>query len=462
MDGVAEQPSTEAAGPARAAVILGNDAILAARPHNSAQLTHACGAAGFDIILPPSWGDELVARAYLDRLPERCEQTVFACACDRVRALMHPSVYGDAGCVSVAAPPVAAARYLRRVYGDALLVTYVGDCPSATDPSIDARFSPAGFFASLHRQGITLDTQPNEVAAVESDRWRRFESTPGGLPALRFLGRVPVNRVLREAESVEAGRVIATSRSNVLVDLAAAANCACAANRDQLVEIEPPRAATPIVAVPRGLDLSPESSVARVRTSLRAKKDASAADAMAAAPNVAPPPVAEVSVSAPEAARLPEVSPPSVLAPASRPVKKPPPPRNTGLLAIIPLLVLGAASALGIGVYRMVATTTSTPDFGIDPASDRVSVGGELDRSRGDSTPSVDTAAANAARLDSLRADSIQADSAARADSVTRQAARRVRQAPQVVPGWMPQGQRRFSPADTVRPPNDEGRSSDR
>src|SRR5688572_7542430 len=42
-----------------AAVILGNDVVLAARPNTPAQLARACVAAGFDIVVPPSWGDEL-------------------------------------------------------------------------------------------------------------------------------------------------------------------------------------------------------------------------------------------------------------------------------------------------------------------------------------------------------------------------------------------------------------------
>jgi hypothetical protein len=57
----AAAPRSGDKGASRAAVILGNDAILAAEPSTTAQLAHACGAAGFDIIVPPSWGDELVA-----------------------------------------------------------------------------------------------------------------------------------------------------------------------------------------------------------------------------------------------------------------------------------------------------------------------------------------------------------------------------------------------------------------
>src|SRR5215217_1687688 len=130
-------PATKAAGTeagsprsgARAAVILGNDAVVAARPYSPAQLSRACLSAGFDIVVPPSWGDELVAAGYIAQLARRRDHVVVACTCARVAALLARSGDDQPGRVAVAAPPVAAARYLRLVYGDALLVTYVGDCP---------------------------------------------------------------------------------------------------------------------------------------------------------------------------------------------------------------------------------------------------------------------------------------------------------------------------------------------
>ena len=226
----------------RAAIILGNDAILASRPSTTAQLTHACGAAGFDIIVPPSWGDELVARRCLERLADRPDDAVIACACDRVRALL-PTLgrggAGEAGHVSLAAPPVAAARFVRLVYGDPLLVTYVGDCPSAADPSIDARFSPAGFLASLHRQGIEVTAQPNDVTAAEANRWRRYESVPGGLPARRYLARPPIDRVVRTVEATDVDLALRTTRAKVVLDLAPAARCYCSAESDRIAQMEP-------------------------------------------------------------------------------------------------------------------------------------------------------------------------------------------------------------------------------
>ena len=54
------------------------------------------------------------------------------------------------GLVSYVAPPVATARYLRRLYGDAPLdITYVGGCPSGGDTVIDRQIRPEEFFAGL-------------------------------------------------------------------------------------------------------------------------------------------------------------------------------------------------------------------------------------------------------------------------------------------------------------------------
>ncbi|HUQ84654.1 MAG TPA: hypothetical protein VM076_26120 [Gemmatimonadaceae bacterium] len=461
MDAAVEPGSADVGVPIRAAVILGNDAILAAKPYTTAQLTHACGAAGFDIVVPPSWGDELVARAYLERLAERTEHVVVACACERVRALVPQALNDSTACVAVAAPPVAAARYLRAVHSDSLLVTFVGDCPSASDPSIDARFSAAGFLASLHRQGISLDAQPNEPSVVEAERWRRFESTPGGFPALRFLGRAPVNRVLRETESVDAGRTATGGRSKVLMDMTSLAGCACAADGARLVDLEPTRATTPIVVGPRGLDLSAARSPTRGRHTLRARKEPVAEPVV---PPVPPPaPNARPTTAAPTPVVLRSGLTPATPALATVSLSRVESQATSRLafLIALPLIILGAATALGIGVYRTAASpypTREAPDTSAlrarpgDPIRPTVSASGELDSVNvaDSSRRSATSATATTAGRDSVRPTrATGTDSAAVADSVAR--ARRVRRsrAPQVIPGWMPQGRRRFTPVDT-------------
>lgn len=265
MDAAAAQRRRAGGDHSLAAVILGNDALVAARPATPAQLANACIAAGFDLVVPPAWGDELVATGYLERLAGRREPVIVACACPRVAALAaHAGT--SLPTVGLAAPPVAVARALRAVHGEAILITYVGSCPSASDPSIDVRFSPSALFAQLDRQEVRIAGQPTELAGAEGDRWRRYASVPGGLPALRFLARSPVDRVLRtlDAASFERGE-IPPSRSDVLVDLAGAAQCACGGPRDEIEEGEPRRSTTPVVQCPLGLPLDPEPTPPRRR-----------------------------------------------------------------------------------------------------------------------------------------------------------------------------------------------------
>jgi hypothetical protein len=55
----------------KAIVILGNDAVIEAAPATPVQLAHACLAAGFELALPESWGDELIAAEMLRHLYAR-------------------------------------------------------------------------------------------------------------------------------------------------------------------------------------------------------------------------------------------------------------------------------------------------------------------------------------------------------------------------------------------------------
>src|SRR5689334_18226189 len=98
-------------GPPRvtSVVILGNDAVLAARPATAVQLAHACRRAGFDAAVPASWGDELVAAESARQLRERGDGAAILCACPHVEArLLAPGPDLAPLLVPVVAPPVAA------------------------------------------------------------------------------------------------------------------------------------------------------------------------------------------------------------------------------------------------------------------------------------------------------------------------------------------------------------------
>jgi hypothetical protein len=502
------------AGGPRAAVIVGNDAVVAALPSSPAQLARACAAAGFDMVVPPSWGDELVADGYLTRLAGRRDGVVIACACPRVIALLARSPRAtQSGCVTLAAPPVAAARYLRLVYGEPLLVTYVGDCPSASDPSIDARFTPAGFFASLHRQGVTLDTTPlsPEPEDASADRWRRHRSMPGGLPTRRLLARAPVDRVLREVDAdLVDPAAWATSRSRVLLDLSDAAACACGGNRAQVEDTQPSRNATPILVAPPGLSLRAEPATVRSRGvahpahAARAERPppptASPPPAQATAPTksdsaatVPPAPKAAARPGAPPVAAVAGIAHPPAMprhtrlprpsaAPATAargsqaatPATMPRPDRPTAhsamTLIAIPAVVLAITAALGIAAYAAAANAPSPP-AAPRPRSSLTGEAAARDSARDtavrapaptarDSTAATPLPPTSPARSvpqpDSARTRPLSPSGAAAPVPPRRPRAQR---APELVPGWLPQGQKAWTPADTLstRRPDSSG-----
>ena len=447
----------------RAAVILGNDAVVAARPCTPAQLTHACRIAGFDIVVPPSCGDELVAGGYLERLGGCTAPVAVACNCSRVRSLLQtlaepvrPTL------MPLVSPAVAAARYARLVYGDSILVTYVGDCPSADDASINARFSPAGFFASLERQGIVLASQPNDMAEPEAERWRRYRSLPGGLPARRWLARPPVERLLREVQrdDVETKHWAAVPRTNVLLDLAEAASCACGGNRATIEECEPDRSLTPIVVAPVGLDLSepPPPPPVPVRPARHVERIDPAPLASAVAVVTAPSPSRDRPPTFPDrprhSAAIARERRPSRSATSSRPAAR----RNrAAMLATIPAVVLLAVGALGMVAYALTSperakTSTATGESSAASGSSTATPRGQPDSAvREERTVPPEPRPAN---VDSARPATQVADSSAvRSDTARQVNPRRPTRAraPEVVPGWLPQGAKTWTPGDSNR-----------
>ena len=448
----------------RAAVILGNDAVVAARPCTPAQLAHACRTAGFDIVVPPSCGDELVAGAYLDRLDGCVAPVAAACNCARVQSLLRATPENLRPLtIATTSPPIAAARYLRLVYGDSILVTYVGDCASAEDPSINARFSPEGFFASLERQGIELGSQPNEMSEPESDRWRRYRSVPGGLPARRWLARPPVERVLREVQwqGVEAMRWPVSPRANVLLDLADAASCACGGNRTTIEECEPERSLAPVVVAPVGLDLVPPPVLPSPGRASQHVEPIDPAPLATAAAAVATPPGPSLDR---QVVRAHRPKPSAVAAPPGRPSRSAAPPRpapgpnRAALLATIPAVVLVAVAALGLAAYALTspkraATSSATGESSsasspaLAPRTPADSIGRPGRAALPDTAPP--------ATADSARRATPLADSApTRPESTQRVTPRRPKAArpPEIVPGWLPQGAKAWTPGDTNRP----------
>jgi hypothetical protein len=266
-------------------VIVGADGYLTARPATPVQVAHACRAAGYAAAIPATWGDELIAEACAERLATRTLPSAIFCSCRRVRdRLLGPGPDLVPFLMSFVAPPVATARYLRRLYGDAPLdITYVGGCPSAgDDAAIDRQIRPEDFFASLIARGIVPAQEPLVFNSFFAPDRRRCHSLPGGLPIDRILqgpdgseqgttedtAALPiVPRSVVEIREVEYAAELAQyliMAAPVLLDLAPRLGCVCSGAlpgipvthaRAAVMSLEPPRSPTPVVERDMSVDV---------------------------------------------------------------------------------------------------------------------------------------------------------------------------------------------------------------
>src|SRR5262245_12024153 len=116
MPPASPQPTQDQSSPPTIAIV-GNDAVLAASPATAVQLIHACLALGFDLAVPASWGDELIATETLRQLERRVGEPAILCACPNVATRLLAAGSDLAPfLISLVAPPVAVARYLRALY----------------------------------------------------------------------------------------------------------------------------------------------------------------------------------------------------------------------------------------------------------------------------------------------------------------------------------------------------------
>ncbi len=244
-------------------VLLGTDAVLAARPATAVQLAHACLQAGFAAVIPPSWGDELLASETMRQLSRRRARPVVYCACPRVSERLL-EVGDDLApfLLPLVPPPVAAARYLREIAGDKpLSITFVGRCPAGSDPSIDVHLTPDAFLEQLAERDIALATQPVVFDAVLAPDRRRHRSLPGGVPTPEMLWSQQEGRALIEIDGDEPLTDLAqhlASGEDALVDLAPSLECSCSgveartsprSVRGAIMSLEPPRSASDVIDV---------------------------------------------------------------------------------------------------------------------------------------------------------------------------------------------------------------------
>jgi hypothetical protein len=243
-----------------AILVVGTDTLIEALPARPIQLANACGALGFDLALPLSWGDELVAEAALESLQFRGPVPALLCTCPMVRdrLLQAGPELADA-MVSLVSPPIAVARHLRATLGSRLRsLSFVGRCPGATAPEYDLAYEPDELFAMFRDRGIDVQAQPDVfLDRIPPDR-SRFVSLPGGCPAPDVLWQRCNERTLVELEGddlpVEIAQHLLVPQS-LLVDAGPALGCACSgvthstagiSVRVAVTSLEPPRSTTPV------------------------------------------------------------------------------------------------------------------------------------------------------------------------------------------------------------------------
>jgi hypothetical protein len=252
-------------------VVLGTDAVTAVLPSTAVQLAHACRQAGYDLAVPVSWGDELVAGACLGNVARGKGEALVLASCPRVRERLRTA--GDGllpNLMLLAAPPVAVARQLRQMQSpDAVHITYVGACPDATDSSIDEQILPADFISRLRNRGIHVPAQPRIFDSVVPPDRRRHLSQPGGLPAPELLwshGRgLSLVEIHGDDVAAELVQYLLASEP-LLIDMAPRLGCQCSgategvparSSRASVVAGEPPRSSTPVFEHDSALDLTP-------------------------------------------------------------------------------------------------------------------------------------------------------------------------------------------------------------
>ena len=250
--------------------IVGNDALLAARPASAVQLTHGLTRLGFDAVVPASWGDELVANACLERCARRDARPAVLCSCPLVaERLLATGTDLSAFLVPLVTPAVAVARYLRELAAPARpRITWIGGCPGAITDEIDERLTPDELFERLVDADIRLPQLPTVFESVLPADRRRTLSLPGGAPTGEVLRQLSPVRTLVELESLDLADELAQhllSGDTVLVDPAPRLGCLCSGatseslagrtGRTAVMSIEPPRSATSAVDLAVRLDL---------------------------------------------------------------------------------------------------------------------------------------------------------------------------------------------------------------
>lgn len=232
--------------PIRAA-ILGTDALLASRPADPVQVTHACQRLGFDLVVPVAWGEELIATFTAERMGADGPGAAVISSCPFVDEELR-DLSARPFTIRTISPPVACARYLRAAFQPrAVHVTYVGACPGAASAEVDEQLLPDVLFARLVDQGIDLARQPRHFDGQLPPGRARYASLPGGAPEPAWLRQAADAMLVEAAPATALAVAVEHLQDHVVIDLGPACGCACARDRFGAAQLEPPRATTPVV-----------------------------------------------------------------------------------------------------------------------------------------------------------------------------------------------------------------------
>jgi hypothetical protein len=221
--------------------MLGTDTILAAGPVEPVQLWRACQSIGFDLVVPVSWGEELIATSLARQVAGTTNRAAVIATCPRVDDRLQTTNL-QAPIIRTVSPPVACARYVRAAFQPRPVhVTYVGACRGASSPEVDAHLRPEMLFARFIDAGVDAITQPKHFDGQVPPERARYASLPGGAPAPDWLVLQGVRLI--EAAPITADTVAAATPGSgpVLIDLAASCFCECARQRSASARLEPPR-----------------------------------------------------------------------------------------------------------------------------------------------------------------------------------------------------------------------------
>jgi len=232
-------------------LILGPDAVAAAAPATAVQLVHACHRWGFASVVPASWGDELLAGEVIKRCTSRENRPAVQCSCPRVAERLGPNAAKIEDSVFwLAAPPVAAAQYIRAHAntGD-IRITYAGACLGAIDSSIDDRMSPTELLMAISSRGIDIAAQPMVFENIIPPDRRRHFSAAAGMPDAQRLWEAAAFRISQPADidlSIGVAQLL-LSDERILIDMTAQVGCVCRADLVTVDSTATLRSPSPVV-----------------------------------------------------------------------------------------------------------------------------------------------------------------------------------------------------------------------